>query len=113
MNFKKCIDFARFFCFMMKNDINFQIISYYVEIFECYFLYYKLQLFLEQYIHRITFTCCKRLMNFKQTLIFHKQKIEEIWKSECFLYVSNNNLFLKKLTLKKIVLWKLKGPLWK
>jgi hypothetical protein len=78
MNFKKCIDFARFFCFMMKNDINFQIISYYVEIFECYFLYYKLQLFLEQYIHRITFTCCKRLMNFKQTLIFHKQKIEEI-----------------------------------
>jgi hypothetical protein len=33
-------------------------------------------------------------MNFKQTLNFDKQKIEKIWKFECFLDVSNNTLLI-------------------
>jgi hypothetical protein len=74
--------------------------------FKFYFLCYKLQLFFKQYIHCITFTYCKGFMNFKQTLIFYKHKIEKIWKFECFLYVSNSTLSLLKIWVSKKLYYK-------
>jgi len=86
MNFFECINFTKFFVSSWKMiTISNYAITYWN--FKCYFLYYKLQLFFKQYIRCITFTCCKGLTNFKQTLIFYKHKIEKIWKFECFLCV--------------------------
>jgi len=64
--------------------------------FKFYFLCYKLQLSFKQYIHCITFTCCKGFMNFKQTLIFYKHKIEKNMKIWMLLYVSSSTLLLFK-----------------
>jgi hypothetical protein len=71
----KCINFARF-CVLSWKLSQFQIILKHINIFKFSFLYYKLQLFFEQHIHCITFTCHKGFMNFKQTLNFDKHKIE-------------------------------------
>jgi hypothetical protein len=62
----------------LENLSQFQIIPKHANIFKFSFLYYKLQLFFEQHIHCVTFTCRKILMEFKQTLNFHEHKIEKI-----------------------------------
>jgi hypothetical protein len=46
-------------------------------------------------------------MNFLKTVNFDQQKIQKIWKYECFLDVSNSTLLLKKVRIKEIILWKL------
>jgi hypothetical protein len=80
-NFFKCTDLTKFCVASWKmitisNDI---ITCWNVQVL---FVCYKPQHFFKQYIHCITFTCCKGFMNFQQTLIFYKQKIEKnmkIW----------------------------------
>ncbi len=72
--------------------------------FKFYFLCYKLQLFFKQYIYCITFTCCKGFMNFKQTLIFYKHKIEKYENLNAFYMCLKYPITFKKLSIKKIVL---------
>jgi hypothetical protein len=74
--------FYQILCFILKNECNFKLHHNMLKCSIFFCVCYKLQLSFKQYIHCITFTCCKRFMNFKQTLIFYKHKIEKnmkIW----------------------------------
>jgi hypothetical protein len=73
------------FVFHLEKWSQFQVIPYHVEMFKFYLWVINHNISLNNIYNCITFTCCKGFMNFQQTLIFYKHKIEKNMKIWVFL----------------------------
>jgi hypothetical protein len=116
INFKwirifESVQFLFDFVFCFEKLSQFQIIPKHVNIFKFNFFYYNF-FFFKQHKHCITFTCLKGLMNFLKPL--NLINVELIYENMNFFKMCLMiPCYYKKMKIKEIVLWKLKGPLWK